>query len=76
MKMYTDESLANFNFWSGGKDNAYKLTYDELDAIEAILEKIYPDGIDMTQLNDLFWFDFNTIAEWLGTTEDELLGRK
>jgi len=76
MKIYSEESLANFNFWSGGKDRAKHLTYTELEAIEAILEDIYPDGIDATQLNDLFWFDFASIAEWLGITEDEVLARE
>jgi hypothetical protein len=73
--MYTEESLTNFDFWSGGKDRADKLTYAELETIEAILEDLYPDGMDMTQINDLFWFEFKTIAEWLGLTEDEILDR-
>lgn len=42
--------------------------------IEEILEDLYPDGMDETAVNDLFWFDNDTIAEWLGYTDfDELI---
>ena len=66
MKIYTDESLRNFEFWSQGYENAKELYYDELDTIEEILEDAYPDGMDATELNDLFWHDFDTVLEWLG----------
>ncbi|MBP3334547.1 MAG: hypothetical protein J6L61_00145, partial [Ruminiclostridium sp.] len=60
-------------FWAGGADNANCLTYEQLDIIENILTDIYPEGIDETQLNDLMWFDEDTIAEWLGYTDFEEL---
>lgn len=75
MKIYKEESLSRFKFWSGAKDRAEKLTDQEFDQIESMLEELYPDGIDETKLNDLFWFEFETIAEWLGTTEEEILER-
>ena len=76
MKIYTEDYLENFEFWSGAADRANKLTSDEFSQIESILEELYPDGIDATDLNDFFWFDFETIANWIGTTEDEVLGRE
>jgi Na+-transporting NADH:ubiquinone oxidoreductase subunit NqrF len=75
MKLYKEESLSRFEFWSGAKDRAEKLTDQEFDQIESMLNELYPDGMDETQLNDFFWFDFETIAEWLGTTEEEILER-
>ncbi len=66
MKLYKEESLINFDFWSGAKGTANYLTNDELDTIEEILEELYPEGMDETELNDFFWFEDNTIAEWLG----------
>ena len=27
--------------------------------------------MDETQINDLFWFDFDTIKEWLNITDKE-----
>lgn len=66
MKIYTEESLRNFEFWSGARDTVEYLTDEELDTIEAILKDSYPDGMDETDINDLFWFEDDLIAEWLG----------
>ena len=71
MKIYSEKSLRNFEFWSGAKENANELTIAQLDEVETILEDLYPNGMDETQINDLFWFDFDTIKEWLGITEEE-----
>ena len=71
MKIYTEKSLQNFEFWSGAKANAETLTSEQLDAVEAILEEIYPEGMDETQLNDIFWFDFDQVREWLGIESEE-----
>lgn len=71
MKITTEQTLKNFEFWSGAKENANSLTYSQLDEVENILEDIYPDGLSETELNDLFWFDFDTIKEWLNITEEE-----
>lgn len=70
MKIYEEKSLRNFEFWSGAKDRAENLTDEELDMVESELEQLYPDGMEDTQLNDIFWFEFDMIAELLGY-EDE-----
>ena len=75
MKIYRDESLTDFEFWSEAKKVADKLTYDELEGLEPIIEDIYPDGIGETELNDLFWFDTEEVLSWIGLTEDEVLAR-
>lgn len=66
MKIYKEESLQNFEFWSGAKANAAQLTNNQFDQVEAILEDIYPEGVDETTINDIFWFEFETVAEWIG----------
>ena len=66
MKIYTEQSLKNFEFWSGAEDTVKYLTLDELDTLEELLEECYPDGIGETELNDIFWFEDDMIAEWLG----------
>ena len=67
MKYYVEESLRNFNFWSGAKDTADCLTLEQIDTIEQYLEECYADGeISDTEINDFFWFERETIAEWLG----------
>lgn len=73
MKIYAEKSLRNFEFWSGACDRVKSLTLEELDQIETILEDIYPDGMDETQINDFFWFEEDTIAEWLGYNSFEEL---
>lgn len=69
MKVYSELSLWDFEFWAGAKDNAQKLTPEQLDEVEHNLEEIYPDGIDETTINDIFWFDFDQICVWLGIME-------
>lgn len=75
MKIYKETNLTDFEFWSGAKDFAARLTDSEMQQIECILKDRYPDGIDETALNDIFWFDRETVAEWIGTTEDEIWAR-
>lgn len=77
MKIYKEESLSNFEFWSGAKEFASKLTENEFDAIEASLEDIYPDGMDETQVNDLFWFEPEYIcSDILGVDYNEVMERE
>lgn len=75
MKIYSEQSLADFKFWSGAENTAQRI-WEELgregfDQLEAILEDLYPDGIDETELNDLLWFEDKTIYEWLGIGDEE-----
>lgn len=69
MKVYSELSLRDFEFWAGAKENAQKLSPEQLDEVEHNLEEIYPDGIDETTINDIFWFDFDQICVWLGIIE-------
>ena len=73
MKLYKEESISNFDFWSGAKDTAKYLNEGELDIIEEMLEEQYPDGMSETELNDFFWFEDDTIAEWLGYKDFEAI---
>ena len=66
MKLYSEKRLHSFEFWSGAKDRAAMLTDEELDAVETNLEELYPDGMDEMTVNDLFWFDFESVCEWIG----------
>lgn len=71
MKITSETSLKNFEFWSGAKDSANELTSSQFDEVENILEDLYPDGMTDTQINDLFWFDFDTVKEWLGIEDED-----
>ena len=71
MKVISEMNLTGFQFWAGAKDNANMLDYDELEQVGYMLEDIYSDGIEDTMINDLFWFEFNIVCEWLGLEYDE-----
>ena len=73
MKIIKEDSLRNFDFWSGARDRVKYLSDEDFDQIEETLEEIYPDGMTETEINDLFWFDEDTIAEWLGYSDWEEL---
>lgn len=76
MKLYREESLSRFEFWSGAKDTVKYLTESELDTIESYLDELYPEGMTDTEINDFFWFEDDTIAEWLGYNDfDEIMNR-
>ena len=75
MKLTREETLSNFKFWAGAADRVKYLTENELDTIEAELEELYPDGMDETYLNDMFWFDFDFICELIGTDEESVIMR-
>lgn len=75
MKVYKECSLTDFEPWSGGADRFRVFTYEQLEAIEQELEMLYPDGMDETEINDLFWFEEDTLAEWLGFDDFEALER-
>lgn len=76
MKIYREESLSDFEFWSSAKDFAEKLTDNELNQVEDNLTELYPDGMDETELNDLFRFEPETICDWLGLDYDEVMERE
>ena len=50
-------------YYGSAKANAAQLTARQFNEVESILEDIYPDGIDETTINDIFWFEFETVAE-------------
>lgn len=76
MTIHTETALRNFEFWSGAKERADMLTSSQLDAIETELEQIYPDGMTETELNDLFWFDFDFVCSLIGTSEAAVFGEE
>lgn len=66
MRVYKEVNAYNFDFWSGAKDTVKYLTDEEVNTIFEMLEELYPEGVDETQVNDFFRFEDDTIAEWLG----------
>lgn len=72
MKIYSETSLENFEAWSGAVDTLDRVKEEgKCDELEALLEDLYPDGMSETELNDLLWFEPETVFEWLGIEEEE-----
>ena len=72
MKIYSQTSLENFEAWSGAVDTLDRVREaGKCDELESILEDLYPDGMSETELNDLLWFEPETVYEWLGIEEEE-----
>ena len=76
MKIYREESLSNFEFWSGAISNAEEFTLEELDRIGEELEVLdcEGDGYDETQINDLMWFEPEYLASLIGLEWDSEKG--
>ena len=66
MKVYKETNGSDFDFWSGARDTVKYLTEEQIEEVFNILEEIYPEGMTETEINDFFWFEDDTIAEWLG----------
>lgn len=76
MRIYREDSLVNFDFWSGASDTVNYLTHDEINTIESILEDSHEDGMSEIEINDFFWFETETIAYWLGYDSfDDIINR-
>lgn len=73
MKIYTETTLSNFEFWGGATETIKYLQDCDFELIENNLEELNPDGMSDTEVNDFFWFDDDTIAEWLGYSSFEEL---
>lgn len=66
MKIWSDDSIRNFNFWSGARDTVDDLFDSDFDILEPILEEYFNGEVEDVDLNDFFWFERDTIASWLG----------
>lgn len=61
-----ETSLRDFKPWGGAIETMNRLIeLNEVDQIESLIEGCYPDGAFDLEINDLLWFERETIAEWL-----------
>lgn len=72
MKITYELDLESFDAWGGAIDTLYRVRDEnKFEELESILDDLYPDGMTETELNDLLWFDSDSIYEWLGIEEEE-----
>lgn len=69
--------LNSFQAWSGAKETLERIQREGKCAeLENVLEELYPDGMTETQLNDLLWFDSESVYEWLGIRSEEQIEKE
>ena len=76
MKYLVEDSLNNFNAWSGGKDTLDELTSEQVDEVEELINEVFPDTPTDTEINDFLWFERDTIAQHLGFSDWEHLNQE
>ena len=68
-------SLDDYEPWSGAVDT-WSTIQDAgmVDALDSYLEVAYPEGLTMTELNDILWFDGESVLADLGImSEDQVM---
>ena len=69
--------LNSFQAWSGAKETLERIQREgKCTELENILEELYPDGMTETELNDLLWFEPETVYEWLGIRSEEQIKKE
>ena len=69
--------LNSFEAWSGAKETLERIQCEGKCAeLENILDDIYPDGMTETELNDLLWFDSESVYEWLGIRSESQIEKE
>ena len=69
--------LNSFQAWSGAKDTLERIQREGKCAeLENVLEELYPDGMTETVLNDLLWFNSESVYEWLGIRSEEQIEKE
>ena len=71
MTITYETTLKDFEFWGPARENVKKLTDEELE----FLEGWFDEPINQTELNDLFAYDFESVCNILGLTEEEVWAR-
>lgn len=73
MKVYNNGiTLEEFNAWSGAIDTKQVIIDNNKEAdFEYLIEELYPEGIEETQLNDILWFDADWVYRQLNIKEND-----
>lgn len=65
-----DFSLEDFDAWSGAKDTKEVIIDNRKEEqFNYLIEELYPNGIEETELNDLLWHDSDYLYKCLNIRE-------
>lgn len=69
MKLYTD--FIHYQPWRGAIDTYALIDMNnKLDELDSLITELYPEGLSMTELNDILWFDSEWVLDNLGIEVD------
>ena len=72
MKVYQEIGIRDFEAWSGAiATQDLIIKHNKEDEFDALIEELYPDGIEETRLNDILWFDSEWVLKFLEINEEE-----
>ena len=72
MKITYDLDLETFEPWAGAVDTLERIKEEnKLMELENLLEELYPDGLEETELNDILWFEEDFLFSNLGISTEE-----
>ena len=73
MLIVHEMSIEDYEPWSGAVDTYERIVKaDKLQELEYILDDVFQNATCTdTELNDLLWFESDTVYEWLGMKTDE-----
>lgn len=72
MKVYQEISIRDFEGWSGAEETQNLIVFNNKEEeFDALIEELYPDGIEEVALNDLLRFDSDWVLDSLGIYEEE-----
>lgn len=72
IKNYYELDLETFEAWGGAAETLDRIIEeDKCSELEMILDELYPDGMTEGELNDLLWFEDETIFDWLDIENEE-----
>ena len=66
------DDFSSYEPWEGAVDTYNKIEEaGKLDALESLIDDMYPDGISKTELNDLLWFEDDWVYSMLDMPNEE-----
>ena len=70
MELYTN--LAHYQPWGGARETYALIDMNnKLDELDNLITELYPNGLSMTEFNDILWFESEWVLEQLGIEDDK-----
>lgn len=74
MTITKEISLCEFEAWSGAVSTLDRINNEgKAEVLETVLEELYPEGMDETQLNDILWFESDWCFEMCGIRSETVI---